>query len=318
MRHTAIATLALAGIGLVAGGGSGYAQSAPALDNPQVEIAYVEPSNAAHRPIYDRLKQRKVLEELKQFLAPLRFPANRKLTVKLATCGENSIGSRYEDGVITICYEHIERIRKLAPSGTTPEGWKAEDAIVGPFIEVVFNGVALAAFDLLDVPVWGRELDAADNLGAFIMWQFGKDVARRTLTGVAHFHQAQAIEREAMKKEHFADPYGTDWQRFYSFLCIAYGGAVASGEQDTFKDSGAEIAAPEVPKRAVPRRVPAGRICLSEAHPPACRSATDAAGPGEAVAAPGGRQVSPGARCDVMPLAFPLRGCLRASTGEFR
>jgi hypothetical protein len=236
MRHTAIATLALAGIGLVVGCPAGYAQSAPTLDNRQVEIAYVQPSNAAHRPIHDRLKQRKVLEELKQFLAPLRFPADRKLMVKLATCGENTIGSYYESGVITICYEHIERIRKLAPSGTTPEGWKAEDAIVGPFVEVLFNGVALAAFDLLDVPIWGRELDAADNLGAYIMWQFGKDVARRTLTGVAHFHQAQAIEREAMKKEHFADPYGTDWQRFYSFLCIAYGGAIASGEQDTFKD----------------------------------------------------------------------------------
>src|SRR5712692_819117 len=236
MQHTAIATLALAAIGLVAECAPGHAQSPPTLDNSQIEIAYVEPSSASHRRIYDRLKQRAVLEQLKQFLAPLRLPAGRKLLVKLATCSENSIGSRYEDGTVTICYEHIERIRLLAPTGTSPEGWRPEEAIVGPFVEVVFNGVALAVFDLLEVPIWGRELDAADNLGAFIMWQFGKDVARRTLTGVAHFHQAQAIEREAMKKEHFADPYGTDWQRFYSFLCIAYGGALASGEQDTFKD----------------------------------------------------------------------------------
>ena len=251
MRHTAIATLALAGIGLVVGGGSGYAQSAPALDNPQVEIAYVEPSNAAHRPIYDRLKQRKVLEELKQFLAPLRFPANRKLTVKLATCGENSIGSRYEDGVITICYEHIERISQARAQRHHPRGLESRGCHRRPLHRGGVQRGRPRGLRPAGRAGLGRELDAADNLGAFIMWQFGKDVARRTLTGVAHFHQAQAIEREAMKKEHFADPYGTDWQRFYSFLCIAYGGAVASGEQDTFKDLGAEIAAPEVPTRAV-------------------------------------------------------------------
>ena len=264
MRHTAIATLALAGIGLVASGGSGHAQSAPVLDNRQVEIAYVEPSNAAHRPIYDRLKQRKVLEELKQFLAPLRFPADRKLMVKLATCGENSIGSRYEDGVITICYEHIERIRKLAPSGTTPEGWKAEDAIVGPFVEVVFNGVALAAFDLLDVPIWGRELDAADNLGAYIMWQFGKDVARRTLTGGSF--PSGASDRARGRRKSISPIHMVRTGNAHSFLCIAYGAPWPAASRtrsgsaqkccSRSDGSGATASRSSMPSRSTSSRIP--------------------------------------------------------------
>jgi hypothetical protein len=235
MRSTAFVTLALAAVGLVVDAAGGRAQ-APLPDNKQVDVAYVAPTNASHTPIYERLKQRGVLEELKQFLSPLKLPPGRKLLVRIESCPESGGGSRYEDGVVIICYEHIERIRQLAPSGTTPEGWKAEDAVVGPFIAVVFNGVGHAVFELLEVPVWGREQDAADNLGAFIMWQFGKDVARRTLTGVAHFHQTLAAKKDSFKKEDFADTYGTDWQRFYSFLCIAYGGAQAAGEPDTFKD----------------------------------------------------------------------------------
>lgn len=236
MRPIAIATLASAAIGLVAPSTVAHAQTLPPLDNKQVEIAYVAPSNAAHGPIYDRLKKRAVLEQLKQFLAPLRLPPERKLVVRLESCADNNLGSRYQGGTVTICYEHIERIRQLAPRDTTPEGWRPEDAVVGPFIEMVFNGVAYAIFDMLEVPIWGREQDAADNLGAFIMWQFGKDVARRTLTGVAHFHQMQATQRKPFTKEDFADHYGTDWQRFYSFLCIAYGGALNSGDHETFKD----------------------------------------------------------------------------------
>ena len=36
--------------------------------NPQVDIAYVEPKDAKFRPIYDTLKKRQVLEQLRAFL----------------------------------------------------------------------------------------------------------------------------------------------------------------------------------------------------------------------------------------------------------
>jgi hypothetical protein len=50
-------------------------QSAPpAAQGSQIEIAYVPPSNRNFQPIYDRVKNRKVLEDLQQFLAPLRLP----------------------------------------------------------------------------------------------------------------------------------------------------------------------------------------------------------------------------------------------------
>src|SRR5262249_51829900 len=51
---------------------------------PGVHIMYVEPTNSAFRPIYDRLKKRELLEQFKQFMAPLRLPS--PLLVSLEGC----------------------------------------------------------------------------------------------------------------------------------------------------------------------------------------------------------------------------------------
>lgn len=40
----------------------------------KVDIAYIEPSNEDLKPIYERLKKREVLEQLKIFLSPLELP----------------------------------------------------------------------------------------------------------------------------------------------------------------------------------------------------------------------------------------------------
>src|SRR5262245_65428205 len=86
------------------------AQVPPALQNPQVDIVYLEPRNPAFRPIADRVKQRRALEQLKVFLAPLKMP--RKLTVNVDECGAPSRAYKAQ-GPVTICYELIDQIEKV-------------------------------------------------------------------------------------------------------------------------------------------------------------------------------------------------------------
>ena len=63
-------------------------------------------------PIYNRLKDRKVLEELKQFLAPLRLP---KTADHPGRAVRRPTSSRMRwNGVATICYELIEQIERVA------------------------------------------------------------------------------------------------------------------------------------------------------------------------------------------------------------
>src|SRR5258707_11175900 len=134
------------------------------LKNDQIEINYVQPKNAAFRPIYDKLKQRQVLEQLRAFMAPLSL--TRKLPVKIEECGKPS--SRYEPGgAVTICYEYIAEIERLAPKEKTELGVTREVAVAGAFVQSILHETALAVFDILQIPVWGREEDAADKLSGF-------------------------------------------------------------------------------------------------------------------------------------------------------
>src|SRR5437763_727270 len=66
-----------------------------------ITVSYEAPTDARFRPIYDRLKQRAVLEELQLLLMPLRLP--RPLTVRTAQCGTASLPYK-PAGPATVCY----------------------------------------------------------------------------------------------------------------------------------------------------------------------------------------------------------------------
>ena len=53
------------------------------------------------------------------------------------------------------------------------------------------------------------------------MLQFGKDTARKLLNGAAYFFEASD---RTWTGSDFSDTRSTESQRFYNYLCIAYGG----------------------------------------------------------------------------------------------
>jgi hypothetical protein len=188
------------------------------LRNDQIDISYVAPRNTAFRPLYDRYKNRQVLEELRAFMAPLTL--TRRVLVKIDQCGRMNAVFQPGGGV-TICYEYLAQIDKLAPADKTALGVSREMAIAGAFIQAALFEMSRVVFDVLQIPVWGREADAADKLAGFIMLQFGKDVALTTLKGTAHFFEASD---RTWTGSDFSDVQSTEAQRYYNYLCIAHGG----------------------------------------------------------------------------------------------
>ena len=192
------------------------AQAPTNLQNPQIDIAYVQPANANYRPIHERLKKLAVLEQLQQFLVPLKLP--RKLTVQVDQCGA-AFRPYTPGGAATICYELVEQIEAVAAKADPS---LKETVIVGTFVQAVFHEVATAVLDILQVPVWGRRDDAADRLAGFIMLQFGEEVARRTVIGSAIFFEASG---KTWTGKDFAGVMSPEAQRYFNFLCMAYGGS---------------------------------------------------------------------------------------------
>jgi hypothetical protein len=235
-RIIGAAAFALASMSAVLSPVPATAQAPASFVNPQVDVAYVQPANPAFRAIHERLVRLQVLEELRQFLAPLRLP--RKLTVRVEQCGA-ATRPYTPQGPAVICFEMIDQIEKFAAKANENS---REIVIVGTFVQALFHEVAEAIFDILQVPVWGRSKDAADRLGAFLMLQFGEEAARKTIGGTATFF---ALSNRTWTGSAFADVASPEAQRYFNFLCIAYGGAPKSFEYLVKAEQGKTALLPE-------------------------------------------------------------------------
>jgi Putative metallopeptidase len=83
-------------------------------------------------------------------------------------------------------------------------------------------------FDIYDIPVFGREEDAADQFATYMMLQFGEDRAHRLILGAA-FSYRMFVKNFKQKPNvtvpllAFSSDHGAPEQRFYNLLCLAYG-----------------------------------------------------------------------------------------------
>ena len=196
------------------------AQAAPARAG-RITISYVPPKDPTHQALYERMKEVRFLEKLQELLSPVRLP--RPLRVKTEGC-DGDANASYENDTIIICYEYVDELWKNVPTQTTPGGVTPVDALLGPLIDTCLHEFGHAIFDMLRVPTFGREEDAADQVSAYIMLQLGKAEARRLFLGTAYAYKTEfeaATAPPALKA--FANVHGTPAQRFYNLLCIAYG-----------------------------------------------------------------------------------------------
>jgi Putative metallopeptidase len=187
----------------------------------EVSVIYVPPKNPAHQPIYEQLNEIGFLEKVREFLSPVRLP--RTLLVKLEGC-DGDANASYENDTILICYEYIDELWKSVPEETTEDCVTEVDALAAPLLDTILHEVAHAMFDMLRVPVLGREEEAADQVAAYIMLRLGKAEARRLIAGAAYAYKTEAeAAKTSSGLKQFAGAHGTPAQRFYNLLCLAYG-----------------------------------------------------------------------------------------------
>lgn len=197
----------------------------------RLRLEYHAPKNPAHEHIYNKLREQRVLERLAEFAAPFRLP--RDVLMKIEGC-DGTVNAFYEDGEIKICYEYIEYIYQNTPQGPVAGGLRPEDAVVGPMVDVVLHEFGHALFELLEIPLLGREEDAADLFSAYVQLKVGRDEARALIFGIA-FLGRKEIEQSMAKSlelQEFAKEHGLPAQRYFNVLCLAYG-----FDRELFKDA---------------------------------------------------------------------------------
>ena len=188
----------------------------------QVRIVYGEPTDERHRTIRDAMQQRRVLEKVAALLNSFRLP--RELTLEVRGCNGRETAWYDRDSAV-FCYEYVDLIQRFAPKVATPGGVQRGDGIVGAVIDTILHESGHGIFDQLEIPVMGREEDAADFFSIYFMLQFPPADARRLIEGIAFNMGSEArpevLERQAPQK--FAGPHAMNAQRHYNVLCLAYG-----------------------------------------------------------------------------------------------
>lgn len=215
----------LAGIFLFAG--------APLAQGPEANrilINYVAPSNPAHQALHETLKQKGALERIRVLLSPFRLP--RPLTIRTAGC-DGEINAWFEADAVTVCHEYIEYVIESAGSWKRP-GWVSEHhAIMGAMIDVFLHEAGHALFAYLDIPILGREEDAADQFAAYMLLSLGRQDTPQLIAGIVYIYLNEAgirnfstLGRKRLRivdhKQH-ADVHSLPLQRMYNTLCLAYG-----------------------------------------------------------------------------------------------
>jgi Putative metallopeptidase len=198
------------------------------LQPDRIRIDYEEPKSAELQPLYHMLIRRHALPKVKEIFSPLRLPVD--VTVRNVECGVSN--AWYQRPVVTICYEYARDILKMAPQETSPDGITPEDAVVGQFLYTAAHEMGHAVFDLLDIPLFGRPEDAADEFAAHVLLRIGKEDARKLVEGAAYTYTNYVRNPTVtVPVTAFADVHGAPMQRLYNLICIAYG-----ADHDMFAD----------------------------------------------------------------------------------
>ena len=213
-------SFALAGMLLVSSTASPVSAAAK---TDQISIRYAPPANPEHQALYEDMKQRGALEKLQKLLSPIRLPGT--LQISLDGCdGEPDAFYDYDDTAITICYEYIAELLEHMPDEAPASDISPVDTIIGPLFEVSLHEAGHALFDMLELPVLGREEDAADQLAAYILLQAGKSAARRLIAGTVYAYKIEEEKTEGCRGlEDYAGEHSTPAQRAFNLMCIAYG-----------------------------------------------------------------------------------------------
>jgi hypothetical protein len=145
------------------------------VQSNRIRVEYAQPKSLEIAPYYQMVMQRNALERVQEVFSPLMLPSD--ITVRTTECGVSN--AWYQRPTVTICYEYLRDLIDMAPKEPSRDGITPADAVVGQFLFTAAHEMGHAVFDLLDVPIFGRPEDAADQFAIYILLRIGKQDARK-------------------------------------------------------------------------------------------------------------------------------------------
>jgi hypothetical protein len=158
----------------------------------------------------------RIVGELKKQVA-LPF----EIKVVFAECGGPD--SYYDEGSheIMICYELIEAYYEVF-SQTHKTQAARDEATKGAIVSMFLHEVGHALIHGWNLPITGREEDAADEFSTLLLINRITDGDGMAMDGARSFKLLADLEK-GLEKD-YTDPHSFDEQRFFNTICLVYGG----------------------------------------------------------------------------------------------
>ncbi len=174
---------------------------------------------------YDSTKQTYQSAEFLESLSSLTndmFVLPYDVKIEMSECGEiNAFYSPYNKS-ITLCYELSDYLLE----SFLLEGYGVEETArmtANTMLFVYYHELAHALIDVYDIPVVGKEEDAADQFAAFLLLYLFEDEKSQAATMLVDSATWFYLESSSETTLAFWDEHSLNQQRFYNILCWVYG-----------------------------------------------------------------------------------------------
>jgi hypothetical protein len=157
----------------------------------------------------------RTVEELKKQIAlPFQIQA-----VYIDCGGPDSYYDEHSHKIV-ICYELIDAYSEVF-FPTIETRTARDEAVKGAVVSMFLHEVAHALIDGWDLPITGREEDAADQFSTLMLINGLPGGEEMAMDGARSFKSLAVLEKDLEKD--YSDSHSLDEQRFYNTICLVYG-----------------------------------------------------------------------------------------------
>jgi len=151
----------------------------------------------------------------------------------LETSPDVTVSFGYEDGPlydpsknqIHIPYDFITEVQQRFDKAKYQQsGVSIDEATQDALLHTLFHELAHALIYIYELPVLGKEEDAADSLATFLLielFEGGQEIA----ISAADLFDLESTDRDVLEDADFWGEHSLDEQRFFATLCHVYGSA---------------------------------------------------------------------------------------------
>lgn len=187
-----------------------------AKKEPQVVITYEKPLNKKDNAIQQDILNSQINQEFKNFIHE-NFKIDKNINLSYG----------YQDGpmflsknnTIYIPYSFIKEVNKRFKNKYKKE---MKDKVYDSLLHTLFHELAHLLINMYEIPVVGKEEDAADSLANIILLEFYEKGAEIT-KNAAELFLLESASVKVFNKFDFWDEHSLDIQRYYSTMCYIYG-----------------------------------------------------------------------------------------------